>query len=111
MSRTLIRIITGLMLLAAVAAGTATLPAQTAGARWETVDASFIPDPAEDIDVRVRDTYIYVYTGRPTTVRLLTILGQPVSQASLPAGTSRFKVRTRGIYILKAGSVTRRITI
>lgn len=78
--------------------------------RWEQVD-TVAPELSDNVTVAVRDNYIYVTVERPTAVKLFTILGQPVSQATIPAGTSRFKVSARGIYILKAGSLTRRITI
>ncbi len=65
----------------------------------------------ERVDVTVRDGYIYVTTPRPVTVRVMTILGQLISQQNLPEGTSRLKVTSRGIYILKAGSQTHRVTI
>lgn len=80
--------------------------------KWETVETSAASPSSEDrIDVVVRDGYIYVTSARPVQIRIITILGQPVSQSSLPAGTSRFKTGARGIYILKAGSQTVRITI
>lgn len=110
LSRTATRILIGIAMLAAAAAGT--VAAQERAARWETVETVVAAEPSpDDFEVNVRDNYIYVYVSRPTTVRLLTILGQPVSQANLPAGTSRFRVRARGIYILKAGSSTRRVTV
>jgi len=65
----------------------------------------------ERLEVTVRDGYIYVTTRRPVTVRVMTILGQLISQQNLPEGTSRLKVTSRGIYILKAGSQTHRVTI
>ncbi len=77
---------------------------------WETVD-NVVADTADDLAVTVRDRYIYVSVPRSTDVKLFTILGQPIARATLPAGTSRFKVSARGIYILKAGSITKRITI
>ncbi len=90
---------------AAVSAPTSTAP------RWETV-SSVIPTLSDEtFDVAIRDNYIYVYTPTPVNVKLFTILGQLVSQGNLPAGTSRFKVNARGIYILKAGTITRRVTI
>ena len=79
-------------------------------AKWEQVEAveATLDD---DIHVAVRDGYVYVSLSRPMQVKLFTILGQPISQTSLPAGTSRLRVAKRGIYILKAGTATRRITI
>lgn len=79
--------------------------------RWETVETVVADLSDERLDVTVHDQYIYVFTPRPISIKLYTILGQPVSQGSIPAGTSRIKLAARGIYILKAGDVTRRITI
>lgn len=82
--------------------------------RWEHVEA---PAPSAELsrgeaaNVRVQDMHVYIELDQPSSVKLFTILGQPVSQAQLPAGTSRFRVSARGIYILKIGSTTRRITI
>lgn len=79
--------------------------------RWEQVEV-METDPGNDyVAVAVRDNAIYVTVAAPTQVKLFTILGQPVSQATLQAGTTRLRVAAKGIYILKAGSVTRRITI
>lgn len=81
--------------------------------KWEQVDG-YVQDAqrgADGANVTVRDMHIYVDLEQPASVKLFTILGQPVSTIQLPAGTSRFRVPTRGIYILKIGSSTRRITI
>lgn len=86
------------------------LPAAAPPPAWETVDAA-VTEAVDDLTVTVHDHYIYVSVPRPTGVKLFTILGQPIAQATLPAGTSRFRVGARGIYILKAGSITKRITI
>ena len=105
------KLLTRILLLTLAAA--LTVPATAAPAqksRWEQVETA-PGDLSEELAVVVRDIYIYVTVYRPTAVKLFTILGQPVSQVTLPAGTSRFKVAARGIYILKAGSTTRRITI
>lgn len=84
--------------------------------KWEQLDTAAEPSPTdigrnEGGNVRVQDMYIYIELETPAAVKLFTILGQPVSQMQLPAGTSRFRVSARGIYILKIGSTTRRITI
>ncbi|MDE6333768.1 MAG: hypothetical protein K2L77_03880 [Muribaculaceae bacterium] len=77
---------------------------------WETVDTT-VTGLTDEIEVTVHDRYIYVSVSKPTAVKLFTILGQPVAQATLPQGISRLQVRARGIYILKAASITKRITI
>lgn len=95
--------------LLASSAATALPPSQQSP-RWEQVE-SIDAEMTDEVTVNVRDNCVYVTVSRPTTVKLFTILGQPISQVSLQPGTSRFRVGARGIYILKIGSVTRRITI
>lgn len=85
-----------------------------AAPRWEVVDrlAAAVEEPQNDhVEVIVRDGAIYVSVPHPAQVKLFTILGQTVAQASIPAGTARIRPRGRGIYILKAGSFTCRVTI
>lgn len=83
-------------------------PAPTETASTETAQPSAGDSGAS---VSVRDMYIYVDMDHPGEVTLFTILGQPVSKVQLPQGSSRLRVNARGIYILKIGSSTRRITI
>lgn len=66
---------------------------------------------ADAVDVSVYDGSIYLSLGTKTEVKVFTILGQLVAHQKLDAGTWRMPLSARGIYILKAGSVTRRITI
>lgn len=66
---------------------------------------------ADAVDVSVYDGSIYLSLSAKTEVKLFTILGQLVARQKLDAGTWRMPLSARGIYILKAGSVTRRITI
>jgi len=83
--------------------------------RWEVVESDTSGDPGEGagdrVEVSARDGYIYVTTPREVNVKVFTILGQLVSQGRLPAGTSRLRVNNKGIYILKTGSFTCRVTI
>ena len=65
----------------------------------------------EQVDVTVRDGYVYITTPHKVTVKIFSILGQLISQEEIPAGSYRLRMASRGIYILKAGTVTRRITI
>ena len=92
--------------------------AQQQQPKWEQTDNAPSKQPSSELgrsdmpaNISVHDMYVYVEVDQPTSVKLFTILGQPVTQMQLPAGTSRFRVATRGIYILKIGSATRRITI
>lgn len=95
----------------------ATLGAMAAGTpAWEEVTA---PMPAiaqsmemeADTEVIVRDGYIYLWCERPVTVKLFSILGQLISQETVKPGLHRIRLASRGIYILRAGSTTRRITL
>lgn len=93
--------------LGAMAAGT---PA------WEDV-SSPVPAIAQTLDmdaeteVVVRDGYIYLRNEHPVTVKLFSILGQLISQETVKPGLHRIRLASRGIYILRAGSTTRRITL
>lgn len=84
--------------------------------QWETVRT--MPERPDDgteqsdrLEVTVRDGYVYVTVTRPCTVRLFTILGNLVSQRNLPAGTSRLRLKGRGMYLLKTDRGTRRVTV
>lgn len=68
-------------------------------------------DASCDPYVTVRDGYVYVSVREHTMVKVFTILGQLVVQDNLQPGTYRYKLNSRGIYLLKVGSVTRRVTI
>lgn len=81
---------------------------------WEEVptsQAALERVEAEGIEIHTRDGYVYITTVRPSTVKIFSILGQLISQENISAGTHRLHIESRGIYILKVGSVTRRITI
>ncbi len=106
------------ILTAALLAVCLSLPvaARPAAPRWEPVSTEQVADidPASEpdrVDVEIRDGYIYVATSRPVSVKVLSILGQLISQQNIPAGTSRLRISARGIYILKIGSITKRVTI
>ena len=69
---------------------------------------------AEDggiVEVSVRGLSIYVTASRPVQVKVFTILGQLIVQQNIAAGTTRLSVSARGIYILKAGDATCRVTV
>lgn len=87
-----------------------------AASQWERVDdqyaASVIERLEQDqIEVRVWEGYVYVYSAHPVNVRIFTILGQPVASEVIGPGGARIHIATRGIYILKAAGLTKRITI
>lgn len=101
-------------MIAAMLVG-APLRGYSAGPDWEIVQQYSVPadsgdEQAERLDVTVRGGYLYVTVTRPVTVRLFTILGNLVSQRNLPAGTSRLRLKGRGMYLLKTDRGTRRVT-
>lgn len=101
-------------ILAIVAASTIMLMGATPS--WEEVTAP-VPavthtfDPEAEVEVAVRDGYIYLRTEKAVTVKVFSILGQLISQETVKPGLSRIKMSARGIYILRVGTLTRRITI
>ena len=66
---------------------------------------------ADYYEVRVADRAVILTVVRKTNVKVFTILGQLVADKQLEAGTWRLPLTDRGIYILKVGSSTRRITL
>ncbi len=89
-----------------------------AAPRWEPVTAPPVgtvaiearPDQ-DQLDVAVRDGYIYVGCRSKVTIKVFTILGQQICSETLPAGTHRLRMSAKGIYILKTDTSTRRVTI
>lgn len=110
------------IILTAVLALSAICPGEVIGARtWEEVDRipgtsyslqSVSADSDDEIFTHASEGYVYVVVMRQrTNIKIFTILGQLVAQDTLHPGIYRFKLPARGIYLLKAGSVTRRVTI
>lgn len=87
-----------------------------AAPRWEAVDAPgriFTEQRSDSdrVEVAVREGAIYVSSQHQVSVKVFTILGQLISQETLPVGTHRLQMSAKGIYILKIGTATRRVTI
>lgn len=92
-------------------------PAAWAARAWESVDrmpGQSLEQVAEESTadlVSVAGGYVYVAVRQRSDVKLFTILGQLVVQDTLSPGIYRYKLSTRGIYLLKLGAVTRRVTV
>ncbi len=105
------RLLTILLIFAAMTA------VQAAAPKWEEVNTPpvelTVENPETDATnhVVVKDGYVYISSTEPVTVKIFTILGQLISSEKVAPGTHRLKINARGIYILKLGSMTRRITI
>lgn len=103
-----LRILFLVVMVCAVLVGQGAVPV------WEEVDERHAPVEqvdGDDISIAVKGGYVYVSTARSINVKIFSILGQLVSQQTIPAGTYRLKMATRGVFILKAGTITRRITL
>lgn len=93
----------------------AILSADAAVRTWE--DAERFPVQVEqtsqpdEVAVAVHEGYVYVLVRQTTHVKLFTLLGQVIVQDTLKPGIYRYKLTSRGIYLLKAGTSTRRITL
>lgn len=91
------------------------LSLSAAAPAWEDVNAPAVPVTehldAENISIAVKDGYLYVTASATVEIRIFSILGQLISKNTLQPGTWRLKLPAKGIYVLKAGTTTRRITI
>ena len=99
--------------IALIVASAAAVPVAAAPVRvWENIElvAADNDNPVR-LEAKVKDGYVYITLSRRAQVKIFTILGQTVSQAEWPAGTSRLRIDGRGSYILKAGDTTMRIPI
>lgn len=65
----------------------------------------------DDIEVTIKDGWIYITATKSVQIKIFTILGQQISSETLQTGTHRMHLTSRGIYILKTGTITRRIVI
>lgn len=100
-----------ILLLALVCTATqGAVPAweEVSSPRQEVVQQMDLEQPTQIATV---DGYIYLWTARPVAVKVYSILGQLIVQKELPSGLHRLRIPARGVYILRAGATTRRITL
>ena len=100
------RILIILTMLLAIAGSDALCAEQ---AQWQESKHAVAPDT--DVDISGRDGVIVIRTRRRIQVRVFTILGQLVSQATLNPGESILKVNSRGIYIVKVENRTQKVAL
>lgn len=81
--------------------------------KWERIGAPAVEQVETDatVQVSVADHAIVLTLTRAAEVKVFTILGQLVADEQLAPGIWRLPMDKRGIYILKTGASTRRITI
>ena len=69
------------------------------------------PRTSDGIEIYGNRGTITIVTPKCITVRVYTILGQIVSQSTLPSGTFELKLGTRGIYLVRIGNITQKVAI
>ncbi len=110
------KILHKILMSVAVASGVWMNAPAASRATWEEV-SSPVPSVVQslenesEVSIVVVDGFIYVSSEKPITIKIFSILGQLISQESLKPGIHRIKLDSRGIFILRAGSTTRRITL
>lgn len=81
---------------------------------WEQVrsDVSGMNSVARvnDVVIRVAPGQVVVSSSQQIQIKIFTILGQLVSNASLPPGASRLTL-SHGVYIVKVGDLTCKIAV
>ncbi|MBD5262059.1 MAG: T9SS type A sorting domain-containing protein [Bacteroides sp.] len=81
---------------------------------WEAVrvDVSGLNSVAHDegVEIRVAPGHVVVVASQQVQIKVFTILGQVVSDETLPAGTSRLPL-SHGVYIVKVGDLTCKIAV
>ena len=69
------------------------------------------PRTSDGIEIYGNKGVISIVTPKRIQVRVYTILGQLVSQATLNPGTSQLRIGSRGIYLVKIGNLTQKVAI
>ena len=69
------------------------------------------PRASDGIEIYGHNGTITIVTPKRITVKVYTILGQMVSQATLQPGTSELRLGTRGIYLVRIANITQKVAI
>ena len=69
------------------------------------------PRTSDGVEIYGSNGVITIVTPKRITVRVYTILGQMISQASLQPGTSELRLGSRGIYLVRIANITQKVAI
>ena len=69
------------------------------------------PGQTDGVAIYVQEGLIIVKTNHKVQVRIITILGQLLSQSTIEPGTSELRISSRGVYIIKIGNSTHKIAL
>lgn len=102
------------ILLATALLASASVVSQAKG--WESVrhdrmNEARIVKRTTEVEIRSERGTIYVYTSKAATVRVFSILGQLVSQETIPAGVSALNLNMHGVFIVKIGDTTCKVAL
>ncbi|MDO4336070.1 MAG: T9SS type A sorting domain-containing protein [Bacteroidales bacterium] len=101
-----------LMAVAAIALAGASFALDAKG--WEPVraDVSQLNSVARsnDVEIKVSPGQVVVASTQQIRIKIFTILGQVVSDDSLPAGVNRLTL-PHGIYIIKVADLTCKVAV
>lgn len=106
-----------ILLLAAACAPAATAQNDSKSPVWEQIDTADSSEnrdelPAHDnVEISCRKGMIYISVSKPVKIEIYSILGQLITSKQVKPGIIRLTLNKRGVYILKAGSTTRRINL
>ena len=85
------------------------------GPEWVVVERGGsereLPAQQDAVEVVVKDGAVYITSATAVKVEVFTILGQLITTRRIPEGTVRLTLNQRGVYILKAGAITKRINL
>lgn len=102
------------ILASLVIAVSLTFPFDALSKGWEPVrtDVSALNSVARDndLEIRVSPGHVVVVSSQNVQIKIFTILGQLVSNETVPAGVSRLPL-SHGVYIVKAGDITCKIAV
>ena len=69
------------------------------------------PRTSDGVEIYGSSGVITIVTPKRITVRVYTILGQMISQATLQPGTSELRLGSRGIYLVRIANITQKVAI
>ncbi len=69
------------------------------------------PRTSDGVEIYGNNGVITIVTPKRITVRVYTILGQMISQATLQPGTSELRLGSRGIYLVRIANITQKVAI
>lgn len=77
--------------------------------QWQ--EAKHVAVVESEVEISGKDGEIVIKTNRRIQVRVFTILGQLVNQATLNPGENHLRVNSRGIYIVKVENRTQKVAL